>query len=173
MMPSSVSQQLGRFDDHINTKTGGPFSPVKRSHRINPNQEVAGETKPDNTAKILEQIRTVELGKTKAVKFLSPDKMNPDKKVAAIRHGTTAAVKTKEEPDDLHHLCSFFESKLKVDDASLSVETTNIERVSPMPKEGRFTTILLKPTANEGSNRFVAVKRSLRSIDGGSSVNDS
>jgi hypothetical protein len=164
-MKTSFSEQtsrLGRFVDHVNTKTGGPFSPVRRSHRINPGHEAVADTDADLSSNFIQKSAMGRASSTKTVRFFSPVKVDTDKTTATVRRGTPAVVKTKAETDDIQDLCSFFHSTLKVDDSTLKVEASSVKRTSPMPKEGRFTTMIPKPAETNGDALFQVVKRSVR-----------
>lgn len=154
------SPGLGLFIDRIDTKKGGPFSPVKRSFRINPKHQP--DAKPHQLSTD-HQKPSMEGGNIKAVRFLSPEKGDTNNMVRTVQRGTPAAVKTKEATDDIDHLCTLFQSTVKVDDTTLKVQVSNIERTSPMPKDGRYTVMVPKSVASGKEEDFIAVKRSLRS----------
>jgi hypothetical protein len=194
-MPSSISHYhpestgLGLFVDYIKTKKGGPFSPVKRSFRINPQNDHPLKTIQPNDfgvshdfekEKSASSMNLESIGKegSKVVKFITPIKSVPsiDKEFdlnssniiditgsPPYAHKQSPGVQ-KQLTDDIQDLCSFFQSTLKVDDSSLKVEATNMTRTSPMPKEGRYTTMIPNPV-QYGNGLYIAVKRSVRSIN--------
>ena len=131
---------------------------MKRSFRITPTNEPDDDMNPDLSNRICKKSSGSSKGVNVAISVEKVPSIQTD------QLGSPAAVKSKvKEADEIDDLCSIFQSTLKVDDSTLKVDTVNMKRTSPMPKEGRYTTMVPK-SVPDGGDLYLAVKRSVRTI---------